>query len=192
MKIFNVKRQNRNKGFSLIEMVIALGIFTVVVWATIDIVISAAHLQTKAEELRNVQDNIRFAIEFMSKEIRTGTQISTPGCGAPGSPCDIIAFRNDRNEDIRYCTDDGILMRLKAPSVNCDSAQDDDNNIHLTANNVSVGGVVFYVRGEQPSPDTEQPIVTITMKVSSLATVEAKYLTSMNLQTTIIPRMRDL
>ncbi len=181
------KRFISNKGFSLLEMVVAIGIFSVAVWGATDIVVIASQAQAKASELRNIQDNIRFALEYVSKELRTGKSITTSSCS--GSLCQRVQFTNDRAQSIMYCVSDSVLIR--SVNDNCTNLGDETKNIHLTSDEVRVNSINFYVRGNTAGPSDGQPITTILMKVSSNPG-KVKLQTSMDLQTSVTQRLRDL
>lgn len=61
------------RGFTLMEMVVVLGIFSVVVTSASDIFIMANKSQRKVIALEKAQADARFAMEAMAREIRTGT-----------------------------------------------------------------------------------------------------------------------
>lgn len=177
------------EGFSLLEMVIAIGIFSVAIWAATGIVINATDLQAKASELRNLQDNVRFAVEYMSKELRTGQNVTTSACSAPPF-CERVSFTNDRGQSIMYCVRNFILIR--SIIGNCDSNPDDETkNIHLTSDDILVDFIFFRVVGNAPGPSDGQTMTTLTMKAASLPG-KTKAQTDLNLQTTVTQRLREV
>jgi prepilin-type N-terminal cleavage/methylation domain-containing protein len=181
-------KKRKEEGFTLIEMVVAIGIFSVVVWGAIDIMLIVSSAQAKASELRGIQDNIRFALEYMTKEIRTGKNIQAITCSNPQF-CSELRLTNDRGQAIRYCVHNNIIIRSKIDT--CDSTVDQTQNIHLTSGEVKVNSIFFYVRGNQSGPADGQPITTILVNISSFST-KTKLQTSFNLQTSVTQRLRDL
>lgn len=189
LKAISYKLQAAQEGFTLLEMVIAIGIFGVVVWGAVGIVINATELQAKAGELRTLQDNVRFAVEYMSKELRTGKNLTTSACTTPPF-CGRVSFTNDRGQSIMYCVSNAILIRSVVG--NCDLNPNDETvNIHLTSDDIFVNSIGFYVTGNNPGPSDGQTTTTITMKVSSV-TGKFKTQTDMNLQTTVVQRLREV
>jgi len=59
-------------GFMILEFLVAVGVFTVLITISLSVLLSMFDAQRKAVSLQNTQDNIRFAFEHMTKEIRTG------------------------------------------------------------------------------------------------------------------------
>ena len=68
------------RGVSLLETAIALGIFAFVAMATANVLVAAKNAQFKAAAIQSVVGNVRFGLEIMTKELRTGTgfDINTP------------------------------------------------------------------------------------------------------------------
>lgn len=60
------------RGFSLIEMLVALALFASVVIVAVGSIVILIQGQKKSYFLQTNQDNVRFAIEAISREIRTG------------------------------------------------------------------------------------------------------------------------
>ncbi|PJE73761.1 MAG: hypothetical protein COV02_00920, partial [Candidatus Terrybacteria bacterium CG10_big_fil_rev_8_21_14_0_10_41_10] len=74
MEIRNKK--NLNAGFTLIELIVALGLFAVVMTISVGAFLNISDIQKKSESLRNVSDNMSFTIEMMTRDIREGYDYS--------------------------------------------------------------------------------------------------------------------
>lgn len=61
----------RRAGFSLIEMTVAIALFSVLVMMAADVLISARQGQKFAVASQNVQENMHFMFETISKEMRS-------------------------------------------------------------------------------------------------------------------------
>lgn len=185
-KIFSPRS---NYGFTLLEMLISIGIFSVVVIATIGITISVTNAQIKAANIQVIQDNIRFSLELMTKEMRTGSDFvisSICNTTIPGAEISFTGNSGDRAYFLDSSTN--TIMRLKQKIA---SAADCSNASALTSEEISVNNLTFQLSGEVVGPVDGQPKVTIIMKITSKS---AKFYleSSMNLQTTVVPRLRDL
>ena len=75
--------QKISDGFTLIEMMIAMTIFSVVVVIGLETVLSALTQHAQAQNMRTVMDNLDFTMEDMSRNIRLGTNFR---CIHPGDP----------------------------------------------------------------------------------------------------------
>lgn len=61
------------KGFTLVEMLVAVSIFSVVVTASTDVFIRAQRSNRQASALEKVQDTTRFILTRIAQDIRTGS-----------------------------------------------------------------------------------------------------------------------
>lgn len=187
MSVKNEGRKTKNMsgdGFTLLEMLVSIGIFSVLVVAAIDITLGISNAQLKTASLQAIQDNIRFGLELVTKEMRTGTNYNLSSfCAPAGSE---ISFTTSVGEQRIYYLDTArkAIMRLK-DSINC------ANSIQFTAEEVSVDILTIRLRGQTSGPSDGQPTATLALKISSS---EPKFggETSMNLQTTVVQRFRDL
>src|SRR3989344_8160265 len=72
------KKSERNgfceqrRGFTLVELIVSMALFTVVVFITTSAFLTLATLSKKASTTRIAMDNLSVAIESMARNIRTG------------------------------------------------------------------------------------------------------------------------
>ncbi len=71
-----------SRGFTIIEVMIAMAIFTVIVTIGIGSVLDAINQHYATQNLRTVMDSLNYVMEDMARNIRLGTP---PHCGAPGT-----------------------------------------------------------------------------------------------------------
>ncbi len=86
-------------GFTLIETLVAVGIFSVTVFVILGAFLAMLQAQRKAVFIRQVHDNARFALERMAREIRTAdpTTLTKLTGGRKG-----ITFVNARTNQVEY------------------------------------------------------------------------------------------
>lgn len=177
-----IKNQATASGFTLLEMLVSVGIFSVVVITAISVLISIRDAQQKAGNIQNIQDNIRFLMEFMTKEMRQGSQYAGTGCVLDA--CTGLSFRSATGQTIGYCLDASVIRRTVG-GIACGSGS------AMTSNNAAITRLVFYLVGETAGPSDGQPRVTIAIGGrSSIAKIKLK--SEFDLQTTITQRIRDL
>ncbi len=186
------KNSKRINGFTLIEMVVALGVFSIIAVIVAGALLSMSDAQKKAIALRLAQDNIGYTFETMTKEIRTGHSyhcgigndyfnIAPRDCISPGGPSFI--FINALGQTIIY------RLRLTSGQGQIErSANGGGTFSALTSPEVNVNRLTFYVRGA-PENDKLQPLVTIILNGTAGETARVK--TSINVQTTISQRLLD-
>lgn len=194
----NSKLEIRNfeRGFTLIEMVVAIGIFSVIVISAIGIELGVANAQLKANGIQSILDNIRFSLELITKEMRTGTSYSiTQNCttrlSANSGP--EITFTTSTGQTRVYFLDaaTGLVMRATTAigPADCDGLTKKVQP--FTADDVAIQSLNFQTFGNTFGPNDGQPWILVTLSVSSK---EPKYQfdSSMNLQTMIVQRYRDI
>ena len=76
-------------GFTLIELMVSISIFSVVMIIVIGALISLNDANKKAQALRAVVDNLNFAIEDMTRNIKTGSEYS---CGVDIGAGGVVDF----------------------------------------------------------------------------------------------------
>ncbi len=203
MKFFFLSlRKKASKGFSVIELVIAIGIIMVVLLAAVDIMLKIFQAQDKAVAVKDVFDNARFSMELMTREMRTATNIrymgddELPPSGCPsgleytshnqGSAQERYYFVKDTNIDAD--SDPDTLMRVAMTIeglVDCTLAQE------LTSPEVRVMRWGLSWSGDELGPTDGQPRWTITMTIDS-RNPRFGSKTQVNLETTVAPIFSDL
>jgi prepilin-type N-terminal cleavage/methylation domain-containing protein len=142
----------RRGGFTLVELLIAIGLFSLVTITLTNAFLAAFRTQRSAFAFLQMQNNIRHALEVMSREMRTGTQFSLP---APNR----IRFVNDKGIMVEYCNAGGAIR--KAIGTTCGV-----NSFALTSENVTVENAVFELNGAAAG-DGRQPRITILLRIAS-------------------------
>lgn len=178
------------KGFTLLEMVISTGLFAVLVVSAINITLSVSNAQIKAANMQAIQDNIRFSLELITKEMRTGGGFTlSTKCAPSGSE---ISFTTSQNQPrIYYLNTQALAIMRSTQNVTSSDCDNPAKFSALTSEEVSVERLFFFLQGAAVGPGDGQPFITIALRVKSKS---PKYFleSSMNLQTTIVQRLRDL
>ncbi|KKR80897.1 MAG: hypothetical protein UU28_C0031G0009 [Parcubacteria group bacterium GW2011_GWD2_40_9] len=155
-------KQNPNAGFTLIELIVALGLFAVVMTISMGAFLNISDIQKKSESLRNVSDNMSFTIEMMTRDIR--------------EPCSVFSFTDVDDKSVTY--------ELKEDNQQKYIMRD---NSRITSQDVNVSSLIFTVRRAGPSDG--QPFVTIY--VGGVTDSKQKLKSSLNLQTSVSQRKID-
>lgn len=149
-----------NKGFTLIELIVAMAIFVVVISLTMGIFVKAIEGQRKVKAIQNVQENARFVLERMAREIRMST-INT----SAGNNLGITAYKVTGDESVIYSLSGDQILR---------------NGEAVTSSQIQVSQLKFYVNQDPNIQDR----VTIMIAVQNIAQ-KPKQQVKINLQTTI-------
>ncbi len=170
---------NNSKGQSLIELIVAIGLFGVAVTIGLGLILILIRAQTKAANIRATLDGIGFSMEIMTKEIRTGYSYSAPYLGA-----NEFSFTNSVGDIITYRSESNRLERSCAGTCGGGGSV---GFLPVTSPDISVYRLAFYLHGEATLPDKEQPWVIIVMGVKA----GDKDITQVNLEATITQRRID-
>lgn len=148
-------------------MIVALWVFSVVILISTSAFLSLISVERRAAAAANIQNNLRFALEVMAKEIRTGTNYISP------HPFISFSFTNAKGENVDYRLDTTNNLIEK-------SSDGGVSFLPLTSGQIRVDDLKFYIVGPPG-----QPRVTITMKATTqLQTTAPEF----NLQTTVSQR----
>lgn len=169
--MFIRKKDNKESGLTLIELIVAIGIFGLVVSMVFGVFSLAIVSQRRIIALRNVEDSIRFTIESMAREVRTGKNFS----GGVGS----LSFTNAKGESVIYRLSGGIVEKSSDGGVNYSV---------VTGSETIVNYLNFYLTG-QAAGDGLQPRVTITMDAASQVGNQSA---NLKIQTTISGRFLQI
>ena len=149
MKIFFKKIENK-KGFTLIELLVSAAIFSILILSATGIFVKIMNVQKKALAIQEVQDNISYTMEMISKEIRMMSEITTKN-----TALDTLSFKNSKNppQDIIYSLSAGGQLQ-RSVDGGADQA--------ITSSNINVSDLTFYVNNWDTTSGP-QPMVTINM-----------------------------
>ena len=166
-----ITNKNKEGGLTLIELIVAIGIFGLVVNMVFGIFSLALVSQRRIIALRNVEDNTRFTIESMAREVRTGKNFSS-GAGS-------LSFTNAKSEVVIYRLNNGIIEKSSDGGANYSA---------VTGSETIFNYLNFYLLGQAPG-DGLQPRITITMGATSQVGNQSA---NLKVQTTISGRFLQI
>ncbi len=130
-----MKKYSSQKGFTLIELMVATTIFMIVMLVAMGSLVTSSNSAKKSRYLRTAMDNVNFAMDSMTRSLRTATDYScirgetvtlsptqagsydcpTGGNGVAFTPTDEYGYcHNDPNdpkvEDITNCRTAAFAM----------------------------------------------------------------------------------
>ena len=179
LKLIQMNNQTlkNSQGFTLIEMMVAVSIFSIVILAATGILNYVLKGQVASVASQNVQESMRYALEVMSKEIRTAqiankiclgfetniiyTVYNNPIQSDPGS--DILSFKNKDVNCVKYYVKNKRIMIFR-------------NNFPMpipapfpiTPDEIEITDLKFKVLDDAIGAfHTVQPLVVMSMDVKS-------------------------
>ncbi len=162
------------RGFTLIEIIVSVGIFSMVMLVVTATYLAIITLDSEARATNSVVTNLSFAVESMARNVRTGTSYSCAGAG--NGTCSQLSFLDTEGRAVTYLLkNDGTIGQCTSGVCTTATA------IPLTDPNITITSLTFYVRGVGTG-DVIQPQVLIsirgTMKAAKNRVVEFTIQTS--------------
>lgn len=179
-------------------MLVAAALFSGVMIIAVGALLALVDANRKAQAINSVMNNLNFALENMSRNIRVG---STYHCEVTNSvPADVDVPKDCSNGGLLFAFEsssgdtgtktDQIVYRINGTRLEkSEEGGATGTFINITAPEVSIDNFSFYVDGTSLA-DNMQPRVVITLQGSAGET--AKVRTEFNLQTTVSQRVLDI
>lgn len=161
----NQKSTATSSGFTLIEVLVSVFIFSIVVTAVGGIFIQSLKLQRRAFSVQQTQENINFILESMAREIRVSKICPLTGQCSSSST---LSIDHPVNKRVEYSLAGEQIHRLILdPGVNCASPPCDSV---MNSSSVKFTRLNFFVSGTE-NKDGKQPRVTIVVTVKSASDI---------------------
>ncbi len=177
------------KGFTLVEILVAVSIFTLVVGMATGVFVSALRAQRQSLASQQLLDQTSYAMEYMSRALRMATKDLTGACITvksnyenPGGDTSKIRFINHLQDDDCqefFLEDNCLKYKIKIGAAEETSA--------LTSNDLKVKNFDVNLTGEtQTESPNLQPKATIFLEI------EGKEQSKIKIRTTISQRNLDI
>lgn len=168
----------KKAGFSLVEMLVAISVFTIVVSIAVGGFVRALRTQRQLAAIVATESNVSLALEQMAREIRTGSSFCV---GPTDADCDlangVFAFIDQFGKKIIYAYNSSV--------GSLERERDGAGLETITARNVFVTRFEIIIQNNDPT-DGVAARITVSLGVrpaeASLKDFEAA------LQTTLSPR----
>jgi len=101
--------RNSNLGFSLIELIIYVAIFSVISAVFVAVLIQLSFGESRSKVTTEVQQNLRSAMEAVAKSARDASRVTAPSPGNSGNVLTLIA---KDGQTVQYATTSvGVLQK---------------------------------------------------------------------------------
>lgn len=155
----NLNSDNSDRtGFTLMEMIVAVALFLIVITICIGIFVSSLRANRKFVRMQKVQNDIRYIIDIISKEIRLGTIDYDYYMYIDGieNPVLTLALLDSSNDSVYFRVNNGAVQM----------SFDDVDWSNLSTDNIQIESLDFYIiPSSDPfitNPDTiTQPLVLL-------------------------------
>lgn len=174
-----MKKNQKQKGFTLIEMLVSMMCFSIVIVVITSVFVSSVKSQQTAKDLQNIQDEVRYLMDFISRDIRMADRADGT-CGVD-------------NINHIYFVNAGNIQFLKTKpdhSTECITYIHDNINGRILKNFIPINSdkiKITYLKFIQSyaNINTDQPRITIILKARALNSTN-----EITIQTTISTRAR--
>ena len=175
-------------GFTLVEMIVSIGLFTIVLFIATNAFLTIVNADRKSRSVRVATDNLNLALEDMSRRIKTGTTYfcGTPDAGGVGDcnpPADTFSFTGQ----------DGITRVTYSYNANEKSIRREIGGVSMrvTSPEVFITSLKFIVQGSALAPgDKNQPYVVVVVD-GTLSAGPSVSNTTFKIQTAVTQRAYD-
>jgi len=208
MKIY-MNQSNKKNGFTLVEMVITIFLFSLLIMIVSDVFSRAQQAQRRTVALQRLQDDMRFFINKISSSIKSGS------VAYDWYAQQTTLISQSGNELLALTTFDGkklLVKRGKDANTVCGTDEREPCFLFMSedeggswqqasSNDIRINALVFFITPDKdPFPLQElgdgslgynanaQPKVTIALQASSRVTGLRGQSPSMTLQTTVSTR----
>ncbi len=182
-----------NRGYTLLELIVSLGIFSVVMLVVTGAYLTLISLDRQARANNQLAATLSFAVDSMARSIRTGTDYacndsaSSPNCERGTS----ISFANTEGERVEYLLKTegtrGSIGQCLAGSSCTDSTA-----IALTDSRIDIDTLHFYVRGVGDTGTWAYVQPQVLFVITGTMTTDSGEKSSFSIQTGATQRVIEL
>lgn len=191
------RSREQERGFTLIEMIVAVALFSVVMLVSTSALLSLVVANRKAQALQSVMDNLNIALDSMVRAIRMGADFDgSVDCSGNNTPyprdctggTTTFNFRAFGGDAWVYFYDPQTKRIYRSETGNIAEGSP------ITAPTVTIDNLEFYVVGTAHGLDdleSAQPKVVIVVKGTAGASSQ-KTRTTFSIQATAVQRVLDI
>ncbi len=190
-----MNRAKIKRGFSLIEMMVAVALFSIVMIVSSTALLALVDASRKAQALQSVMNNLNTALDGMVRAMRMGATFHCGNIGDRTTPRDcvagdtLIAFE-PFGGDADVAGDQWIYWYDSTAKRLYKSEDGGTNGYALTAPEIQIDDMKVYVVGTTVG-DTIQPKVVLSVR-GTAGVEKVKTRTTFNIQATAVQRVLDI
>lgn len=168
--MIQIFKNKKNKGFTLMEMVVATALFLIATSISLGIFLSSLKANSSINARHEVENEIRYIMELVSKEIRLSTiyydyyeEVYEDGVE---NPVPILALEDNFGNIVYF----SLNADLSSPGIIQMMLEDNGSWIDLNSEDVFVDSLDFYLSPpynpfvQDLSEEIKQPMITLNLK----------------------------
>lgn len=181
------------KGFTLIEIVVAMGIFTLLIGSLSSIFVQALQGQKKTLATQEVLEQTSYVLDYMSRAIRMAKKDITGGCTGIAklnyskTASRVLSGQAFEGPGIKFLNYDGVCQEFFQDSgdFKLKESKASASPVDLTSGNLKINSFNINLYGEYQT-DAIQPKVTLFLDIAG------KNQSKIKVQTTVSQRNLDI
>lgn len=190
------KNKDNNSGLTLIEMLVAIAVFSIIIVSAISIFIYSIKIQKYCLSYQNLLSQMNYVMEYMTRSIRMAKKDLNGDC---------TGINPSVNKYNYILVIEGGLEKLKFETYNSGNGEIECREFYLsnkriyqkigagqalplTSDNIEISSFFVYLSGEKQDDDL-QPRVTVTIETEGLNSDPKP---KMKIQTTVSQRDFDI
>lgn len=182
------------KGYTLIEILVAISIFFIVIAAPTGLFVGSLKGQQKALSTQELLDNVSYNLEYISRAIRMAKKDLAGDCIEEGSNYENPGYNISKIRFLNYrghCQE--FLLYNDRLGIKISTDEDEENLgefLPLTSDDLEIESVKFQLSGQKQG-DIFQPQATIFLKIRGKG-LSPELQPEIKIQTTITQRNLDV
>ena len=177
-----------NKSYTLIEVLVAVSIFTIVIAAPAGFLVGSLKGQQKALASQKLLDNTSYTLEYISRALRMAKkELSAPACLSQNGLNYEITRGGDGLKFISYKEE---CQEFFLEGTRLKESKDGIEN-YLTSEALEIISLKFKLSGESQA-DTDQPRITLFLEIKGGKGQRPELQPLIKIQTTISQRNLDV
>jgi|CXWL01.1.fsa_nt_gi prepilin-type N-terminal cleavage/methylation domain-containing protein len=180
-----MKHTRSHRGYTLLEMIVSVGLFSIIMLLATGAYFTLIKIDREARAVNDVVSNLSFAVDSVSREIRTGTAYkcnnegNNPNCTDTAGTS--FGYTDSVGRDVSYWLSGSNQI---IATIDGEDSPFTDPRIHIDT-------LSFYVRGvNEGVVDTVQPQTLIAIEGSIITSPEKTV--TFSIQTTATQRLLEL
>ena len=182
-----LKKEKKNKGFTLIEMLVSMTLFSFVVTIALGALFTILKVNEKTKVIKLVVNNLSIALEGMSREIRVGYDYTCNNINT--DKCSKFKFKTKDGCDSFYEFDNSqktIYKKItKKPLGGGSCSEGDVTKVAIVGSDIDINELKFRTVGLGPGGAQPRVLISLRGIVSRETLINDEVF---NIQTTISQR----
>lgn len=180
----------KKKGYTLIEVLVAVGIFSIATAIATSFFISSLGNQNRALSMRETIDNASHVMEYIARALRMARKDKDGSCITAGTNYEIT--REEKGIKFENYEEPSVCQELywEGNDDRIYESKDGAAGLPLTSSDLEVTLFQFQLSGE-PQSDDKQPRVTVLLEIAKKSPSGPSF-SQIRTQTTISQRNLDI